>query len=154
MIPVESPFRIARLARTAYVLLRLVVGALLLYAGTSKLFEPLAFYQSVLQYRLLPGSASVLAAAVLPWVEVVIGAALLLDVATLGAWLAGWLLFALFTAARAIALLQGTSVARGCAAVPESVTSWQGVALTATLAALAVLGLLGAMVARPRLPCR
>jgi uncharacterized membrane protein YphA (DoxX/SURF4 family) len=133
------------MARRVYLPLRLGIGVLLLYAGISKLFEPLAFYQAVLQYRLLSGGASVFAAAVLPWVEVVVGAALLLDQCPLGAWLSGALLFGTFTTARALAVLKHATVASGCGAIPESVSSWDAVGLVAALGIAAVVGLWVAM---------
>lgn len=147
----EFPGRLAGLAFRLYVPLRLGAGALLLYAGTAKVFEPLAFYQAVLHYRLLPGGASAFVSAVLPWVEVVLGAALLLNLCATGAWLAASLLFGAFSAARALVVLQGTAVSCGCLPIQEGVSSWPGVGLAAALAALAAVGLACAVAQHRRL---
>lgn len=143
--------RVAGWAFRLYLPLRLGAGALLLYAGTAKLFEPLAFYQAVLHYRLLPGELSVFVSAVLPWVEVVLGAALLLNLCTTGAWLAASLLLGAFSMARALVVLQGRAVSRGCLPIQEPVSNWQGVGLAAALAALAAVGLACAVAQHRRL---
>ncbi len=145
------PSSLVGLAFRLYVPVRLGTGALLLYAGTAKLLEPLAFYQAVLHYRLLAGGASAFVSAVIPWVEVVLGAALLLNLCTMGAWLGTSLLFGAFSTARALVVVQGTAVSRGCLPIQEAVSSWQGVGLAAALAVLAAVGFACAVAQQRRL---
>ena len=80
----------------AMVLLRLLLGGLFLWAGLSKLGSPLQTLASVYSYQIvLPDLLASLIAAALPWMEILLGAALLagvwLPVAT--GWTAVLLLF-------------------------------------------------------------
>lgn len=83
--------------RTATIIfLRLVLGGLFLWAGLSKLGSPLQTLATVYSYQIvLPDLLASLIAAALPWMEVLLGAALLagvwLPVAT--GWTAALLLF-------------------------------------------------------------
>ena len=80
----------------AIILLRLVLGGLFLWAGLSKLGSPLQTLATVYSYQIvLPDLLASLIAAALPWMEILLGAALLagvwLPVAT--GWTAALLLF-------------------------------------------------------------
>ncbi len=86
----------------ATILLRLVLGGLFLWAGLSKLGSPLQTLATVYSYQIvLPDLFASLIAAALPWMEILLGAALLS-----GVWLpvaTGWtaallLLFSVMTA--------------------------------------------------------
>ena len=86
----------------ATILLRLVLGGLFLWAGLSKLGSPLQTLATVYSYQIvLPDLLASLIAAALPWMEILLGAALLS-----GVWLpvaTGWtaallLLFSVMTA--------------------------------------------------------
>ena len=56
--------------------LRVGLGALFLYAGVIKIITPAAFAGSIANYQVLPYAGNYLAAAVLPWIEVICGALL------------------------------------------------------------------------------
>lgn len=56
--------------------LRVGLGALFLYAGIIKILTPAAFAGSIANYQVLPYAGNYLAAAVLPWIEVICGALL------------------------------------------------------------------------------
>lgn len=58
-------------------LARLVLAGVFIAASLPKLAQPLAFAQTVANYRLLPESAVTLTALALPWLELVAGGALL-----------------------------------------------------------------------------
>ncbi len=62
--------------KTLLVVFRLVLGGLFIYAGAVKVFDPLDFAQNIRNYRLVGQSLSFIAAAVLPWLEILAGAAL------------------------------------------------------------------------------
>ncbi len=55
---------------------RIVVGGLFLYAGALKIADPLGFAQDIDNYRLVPRAIAFFTALILPWVEVLAGAAL------------------------------------------------------------------------------
>jgi hypothetical protein len=80
----------------AIIFLRLLLGGLFLWAGLSKLGSPLQTLATVYSYQIvLPDLFAALVAAALPWMEILLGAALLagiwLQVAT--GWTAATLLF-------------------------------------------------------------
>ena len=80
----------------AVIFLRLLIGGLFLWAGLSKLGSPLQTLATVYSYQIvLPDLLASLVAAALPWMEILLGAALLasiwLPVAT--GWTATLLLF-------------------------------------------------------------
>ncbi|MBJ7259355.1 MAG: DoxX family membrane protein [Chthoniobacterales bacterium] len=102
--------------RTAtVVLLRLLLGGLFLWAGLSKLEAPLQTLASVYSYQIvLPDLLASLIAAALPWMEILLGLALLagiwLPVAT--GWTAAVLFF--FTVMTAQAWWRGLPIDCGC----------------------------------------
>jgi uncharacterized membrane protein YphA (DoxX/SURF4 family) len=62
--------------RVVLLLFRVVVGGLFVYAGVLKIADPLGFVQDIENYRLVPRAIAFLTALVLPWVETLAGAAL------------------------------------------------------------------------------
>mgnify|MGYP005842726361 FL=1 len=57
-------------------LLGLALGAAFLYAGAQKYLAPYEFAEAILAYQLLPDALVALTAAVLPWLELAVGALL------------------------------------------------------------------------------
>ena len=99
----------------AIILLRLVLGGLFLWAGVSKLGSPLTTLATIYSYQIvLPDLLASLIAAALPWMEILLGAALLagvwLPVAT--GWTAALLLF--FTVMTAQAWWRELPIDCGC----------------------------------------
>ena len=82
---------------------RLLLGAIFLYAGYSKLRNPFLFEMAVDSYRMLPPSGVILVARTLPWLEIALG----------GLFISGWKLR--YTAALTVLLLGGYLVAMGIA---------------------------------------
>ncbi len=95
-------------------LLTFVLAAVFIFAGVMKLSDPSAFTQDILRYRMLSEMWSALAAASLPWLEIMVGISLFLRPLRLSAsfLLAG--LMAVFTLAVAIALARGLDISCGC----------------------------------------
>jgi len=58
----------------------IVLGGLFVYAGVQKHLAPYEFAEAVMAYQLLPHSLAGLTAAILPWLEMVSGVALILGV--------------------------------------------------------------------------
>jgi len=54
-------------------LFRLIVGGVFIWAGLLKILDPLAFVQSISDYRVFPREISFFAGLVLPWIEVICG---------------------------------------------------------------------------------
>lgn len=87
---------------------RLTVGAALIYAGASKAAGPAEDFAYILSaYDVLPRDFTLPAAAVLPWLELLVGWALVLGVGTRQAAACAGGLFACFLAAVSSTLLRG-----------------------------------------------
>ena len=87
---------------------RLIVGAVLVYAGATKAAAPAEEFALVIQsYDVAPLSVALPLAGLLPWLEMLVGWALLLGVETTTAAAAAGAMFGLFLAAL------GSVVARG-----------------------------------------
>jgi len=68
--------------RNKYILVafRLVVGGMFIWAGVSKIIDPLGFAQNIANYRVFPEGISFFLALILPWIEVICGAFLILGI--------------------------------------------------------------------------
>lgn len=94
--------------------LRLLVGAVFVYAGAVKLAAPQAFADSIATFRLLPAQLVDLLALGLPLFEVVLGALLVLGRWTRTSALGALFSCGMFALALASALLRGLPVDCGC----------------------------------------
>lgn len=94
--------------------IRLVLGAVFIFASLDKILHPEAFAKVIYNYQILPGSLINISAIVLPWVELLLGCALLL-----GWWLPGAvglanLLLVTFFGALLFNTARGLNVHCGC----------------------------------------
>jgi len=85
------------LSRTITFILRLGLGGIFVYASLHKIIDPAAFAKSIYNYQILPDQVINLAALILPWLELLLGLALISGVGALGAaaWCHGllWVFF-------------------------------------------------------------
>lgn len=95
-------------------LFRLFLAALFLYAGVVKAADPHGFALALYNYHLLPGWMINPVAIILPWVEIMMGASLLVGIWTQGGALLASELLAIFACALVINLIRGLDVACGC----------------------------------------
>lgn len=72
-----------------YLLARLLLGGLFIYAGVEKIFHPADFAKIVYNYQILPDALVNLTALLLPWLELIIGICLVI-----GFWMPGAVLLA------------------------------------------------------------
>lgn len=93
---------------------RLVVGAVWIYAGAIKLPDPDQSVAAVRAYELLPGETAVTVGHLLPVLEVVVGAMLVLGVLVRGAAVVSALLFAAFIIGIASVWARGIEIDCGC----------------------------------------
>lgn len=96
------------------VVLRLLLGAVFLYASFDKIMHPEAFAQAVYNYKILPDSTVNLVALALPWLELLLGLCLVA-----GFWLPGVTvistgLLAVFTGAMVLNEIRGLDIHCGC----------------------------------------
>lgn len=99
-------------------LARLIVGALFVYTGWTKIIDPPTFLKEVRAYELLPVALTNSLALALPWLEVLAGLALISGLwRREGRWLLAGMLV-VFVVAKAIVMAQGRRIDCGC--VPTS----------------------------------
>ncbi len=103
-----------RAMRWAYHCSRLLLGGLFIYAGLAKAANVAAFAGEVSNYKILPYAWNFLAAAVLPYIEVLAGFLLLLNRKVRPASLVLGGLTAVFIAALASVLARGMNIDCGC----------------------------------------
>jgi uncharacterized membrane protein YphA (DoxX/SURF4 family) len=115
--------------------LRVLAGALLLYASYKKLFDPQPFADAIDNYRILPLALVNITAIVLPWVEFVTGICLLLGLATTGAGVVTAAMAAVFTGALTSALTRGLAIDCGCFGGSSAVLAWHDLWLRLALLA-------------------
>jgi uncharacterized membrane protein YphA (DoxX/SURF4 family) len=94
--------------------LRLLVGLAFVVASVEKIADPEAFGVSIGNYRILPETLISVSAALLPWVELLCGLAILFGVLVRGGSLLVSALLVLFTAAVLSAILRGLDISCGC----------------------------------------
>lgn len=95
-------------------LARLLTGAVWIVAGAAKLPDPAQSVAAVRAYQLLPSSFVQPVGQLLPVIEIVVGATLLLGLLTRGAAVVSALLFAAFIIGIASVWARGISIDCGC----------------------------------------
>ena len=128
-----------RVVDAIVLLLRVVLGAILIVAGASKVGHAAEFAAQIAGFRLLPQVVIAPLALLLPFLEILNGGYLILGLFTrASAWVAT-LLFAVFDAAIASAVVRGMTVSCGCFGPNDrTVTTWAEVARDAIFVVLAV----------------
>lgn len=107
-------------ARAGVTAARLFLGGLFVYASIHKLQDPVSFSRIIYGYRILPWWAINLLAIVLPGVELVAGALLLVGLLRRGAALTVALSLAVFIAALGFNLARGLDFDCGCLSFARS----------------------------------
>jgi uncharacterized membrane protein YphA (DoxX/SURF4 family) len=121
-------------------LLRLVLGGIFLYAGAAKIGHVDYFASEITGFQILPRFLIAPLALLLPFLEVMIGAYLVIGLFTrFAAWFAA-LEMAIFAGAIASAALRGLHVSCGCFGPSDTATtSWSEVGRDLGFAALGVI---------------
>jgi len=97
-----------------FLVFRLLIGAIFLWAGMEKILSPFDFSVSIYNYRLFPEPVIGLAAALMPWVEAIAGLCLLTGFNTKGASAITSLLLLVFVGLIIISAVQGLDIDCGC----------------------------------------
>lgn len=102
--------------------LRLLMGGVFVYASIDKITRPQAFAETIFNYQILPDALVNGSALILPWLELLAGAALVLNIRPRAA--VGWLnvLLVVFIAALSYNLARGMNVECGCFHAGTAVT--------------------------------
>jgi uncharacterized membrane protein YphA (DoxX/SURF4 family) len=104
--------------------MRLLLGAIFVYAAYDKLLAPADFAKDVYNYKLLPGVFVNFVAVVLPPVELVCGLSLILGVFNRGAALLTGALLAGFLVGLVSAAARGLAIDCGCFGSGHAVDLW------------------------------
>ena len=96
------------------IIIRIALGAIFTYAGIIKIMDPVAFAGSIAAYKILPYFGNYLAAAILPWLEVVCGLLLVAGYRWRGAAVIILILNATFIFALISTLVRGLDIDCGC----------------------------------------
>jgi len=91
-----------------------LLGAVFVYAGALKIFEPVGFARDIDNYKMLPWPAAVALGLFLPWLEMFCGLALITRRFYRGALSILTALTTLFVAASVIAKVRGLDISCGC----------------------------------------
>jgi uncharacterized membrane protein YphA (DoxX/SURF4 family) len=121
-------------------LLRVAVGGLFLWAGGAKIGHADVFAAQIAAFGLVPHALIAPLAVMLPFVEVLLGAYLVLGLYTRVAAIIAVVQLAIFATAIGTAVARGLSLSCGCFGPGDkSVTSWPEVARDLAFAAVAAL---------------
>ncbi len=93
---------------------RLLIGGIFIYTALPKLLRPDDFTRLVAGYEVLHPAVVNLAGITIPWIELVVGAFLVIGIIPRSAALVAAGLYAVFIAAGALALLRGLHISCGC----------------------------------------
>jgi cation diffusion facilitator family transporter len=104
----------SRTQSTVFHGLRLLLGAVFLYASYDKIMHPEAFAQAVYNYQILPEAAVNLAALILPWLEALLGLCLIAGLWLPGATVVSTGLLAVFIGALVFNQMRGLDIHCGC----------------------------------------
>lgn len=96
------------------VLLRVGLGGLFLVSSLSKIRQPYDFLSNVYGYELAGPKLGMLAAMVLPWLELILGVCLIGSIFVGGALFVCFILTCFFTFVQASALHRGLDISCGC----------------------------------------
>ena len=100
--------------------LRLALGAVFLWAGIAKASDPHTFGLEIARYRMVPHEVINLMAILLPWIEILAGAALVLGLWTRASALVCGGLMVVFLVALISALQRGLDISCGCFGASDS----------------------------------
>jgi len=125
--------------------LRLVLGGMLLWAGLTKARQPFEFLSTVYDYRLLGPSAGLVVAAALPWLEMIAGCCLLTGVMVEGSLVVATALTAMFAMAIASAWYRGLGINCGCFGAKQDVINGMNVLRSLGLVMASLFGLVIAL---------
>jgi putative oxidoreductase len=100
--------------KLARLLVRIALGALFIFAGITKAYDPGAFAIEIQRYNLIPWMPAALASIYLPWLEIILGALLVVKRFERGTLLLIGCLLLVFTFALASATVRGLGIDCGC----------------------------------------
>jgi len=110
------------LNKPLYFWVRLLLGIIFVLASVDKIIHPAAFAEIIYNYQILPGELINLTAIILPWLELILGVFLILDLWLPGAVLLSNLLLVTFFGALVFSLARGLDIHCGCFSTSQEAT--------------------------------
>ncbi|MBN2326784.1 MAG: DoxX family membrane protein [Candidatus Omnitrophica bacterium] len=104
----------------AVIVLRVLVGGIMIFAGWSKLIDMAGMAESIENYRILPSALVNIPAIILPAIELIAGVCLIAGIWIDGALLIVTGLFVVFIAAIQSAIWRGLNIECGCFGLSDS----------------------------------
>lgn len=101
-------------SKMLFILFRLFLGCIFIYASIGKIANPAQFAEIVENYKILPHLLINLFAILLPWIEFLCGVFLILGLFVSGSSLVLLSMLAVFTLAVAINVVRGVDITCGC----------------------------------------
>jgi uncharacterized membrane protein YphA (DoxX/SURF4 family) len=140
--PNVSPGRHGQLscASWATISASLVLGAVFLQSSVVKLYQPYEFLHAIYNYELVGRGVGVALAAILPVLELLVGASLVTGIMRRGALFLSILMLAMFAAAQSVSLGRGLDIPCGCFLRPKDVITARSLLFTLSMLAIGVLG--------------
>lgn len=111
-------------------------------SALGKITDPAAFADSIVAYRLIPVHAVNVFAIILPWVELLVGLALVNGVASKSGALLAAVMNLVFIGAVASAMARGLDIDCGCITIVKSKAGWGVIGRDVAFVALALIVLL------------
>ncbi len=103
---------------------QIALGLIFIFAALPKLKDPPSFAHMIYNYRVVPGALINLSALVMPWLELIAGAMLVLGIWTRPARNIVAILLLVFMGAIAFNLIRGNAVDCGCFDVSAANLTW------------------------------
>jgi uncharacterized membrane protein YphA (DoxX/SURF4 family) len=100
--------------KSVLLVFRLVVGGVFIWAGLLKILDPLEFAQNIANYRVFSPALSLLAAIVLPWLEILCGVLVIFGIFRSASSLLLSGLLAAFLVLIMVTIFRGLDVDCGC----------------------------------------
>ncbi len=122
--------------------MRLVLGAVFLWNGIAKVQQPYDFLSSVYSYDMVSPGFGLFLAYSLPWVEIVVGASMLMGLLLMGSFSMSSILCLLFVVAKWSAVHRNLEISCGCKLISAGeMMGVQDVLATAVLLGCSIVGL-------------
>ncbi len=131
-LPIKTHPCSSRIARV----LRVVLGVVLVYSSVWKIERPYEFLALLYRYELVGATVAFSLAHFVPWLEFVLGVALIFGAFERGAVMLTLFLFSGFLVAQSIVLRRGQAVPCGCAGPDPDPIQWLHLVRTASLLAI------------------
>ena len=120
-------------------LARLLIGGILIYASIDKILHPGDFAKAINNYHIIPFGLENIFSIILPWLELIIGACLILGILLDGASFLVILMMLIFIAAITFAMIMGYNIECGCGLKPGEMIGFQKIIEDITYLILALL---------------